>query len=164
MSSSEELEPVPHDIENLDCILVRLVIDGEDALFIMAYRDGRIQRLGSGTPGNADQQTLIGMTTEPLFDRLCLKVNENWFGHGGTHQQPGVRGKNCELTLSFQFTDRTEVGLTYLYGSDSKGPPRDVVEFVAYAAHVTNPWWEEQKRRVGDTVAEVAKRPWWKLW
>ena len=157
-------DPSPHDVDDLICVLVRLAIDGEDALYVMAYKDGRIERLGKGTPDNAESQTLVGRTTDPLFERLCLKVNPAWFGHGGTHQQPGVRGKNCELTLSFQFTDKHEVGVTYLYGSDSKGPPRDVVEFVTYAAHVTNPWYEAQKLKVGDTVAEVAKRPWWKLW
>jgi hypothetical protein len=159
-----EVDPSAHDVEDLICILVRLVIDGNDALFIMSYRDGRMQRLGDGSPDNTEQQTLIGTTGEPVFERLCLKVNPNWFGHGGTHQQPGVRGKNCELTLSFQFTDKQEIGLTYLYGSESKGPPRDVVEFVTYAAHVTNGWYESQKQKVGDTVAAVARRPWWKLW
>ena|SRR5688572_2498314 len=157
-------EPSPHDVDDLIAVLVRLVIDGEDALYVMAHKDGRIERLGSGRPDNAQSQTLVGRTSEPLFDRLCLKVNPAWFGHGGTHKQPGIRGKPCELTLSFQFTDRYEVGLTYHYGSESKGPPPDVVEFITYAAHVTNNWYEAQKQKVGDTVAEAARRPWWKLW
>ena len=159
-----EIEPSSHDVDDLIAVLVRLIIDGEDALYVMAWKDGRIERLGKGTPDPAQCQTLIGRTRDPLFERLCLKVNPAWFGHGGTHQQPGVRGKNCELTLSFQFTDQFEVGLTYLYGSDSKGPPRDVVEFVTYAAHVTNPWYESQRQKRGDPLAAIAARPWWMLW
>ena len=52
----------------------------------------------------------------------------------------------------FEFNDGTSEGSEYLYGSESEGPPRDVVDFVRAAVGETERWYQTQLKMVSGGV------------
>ena len=42
--------------------------------------------------------------------------------------------------------------LTFLYGSESEGPPEHVRDLVRAAVRETNPWYEDFKRNVAKEI------------
>jgi len=127
-------------------VMVQLLVDGEQSLFIMLGDDGSITRMGTGRVDNSDRELFVGKTDAAMFQQLRQQIGPEllgWFGRRLEDPQP--HGKICELTVGLKYTDGTESGTAWRYGAESQGPPPEVAQFVIAAVGITNPWFEEFK-------------------
>jgi len=148
--------------ENIDAIAVSLEVDSKHALGIVLAADGLINRLGTGSVNNTENDLYIGITKNNLFDNLLSKIDSRWFEHQGSYDVPDKKGKICELTIIFLHEDSKESIWKFRYGSESQGPPDDIRQFVVEAIKLTEPWYIEQKKMVGKS--SESNKPWWKFW
>ena len=144
-SKGQQPEAVPSAA--FDKALVTLKINGDTALFILLAEDGTVNRMGNGSLTNSDHEMYIGRQPEPLFARFIDRITPQMLEHQGAYELPNRVGANCELTLLLGYRDsKRSAGFKFIYGSESQGPPPEIVELVRYAAEVTTPWHEQQKR------------------
>lgn len=130
-------------------IIVVLLVDGEQSLFVLLGADGTINRMGNGSVEDIERQLFIGVVDPRLFLGLRSRLGPGvvyWLGQRLAAPQP--KGKLCELTVSFGYADGREASMGWRYGSDSQGPHPDVCEFVSAAVEATEPWFESQKAMV----------------
>lgn len=148
--------------ENIAAILVYLEINSKQALAILLEADGSINRLGTGSVNNTENDLYIGKTKNNLFVNLLSKIDTRWFKHQGSYDVPDKKGKICELTIIFLHEDSKESIWKFRYGSESQGPPDDIRQFVVEAIKLTESWYIEQKEMVGKS--SESNKPWWKYW
>jgi hypothetical protein len=139
-------------IEDISVIWLTIKVDGKNTLFLTLGSDGLVNRLGTGAVNNTEIDMFIGKTNDPLFLQLRSRIDPRWLAQmGAIYTLPERRGKECELTVGFKLRDSTETGATFRYGSESQGPPGDIVQFVIDAVGLTTPWYEREKSRVVQT-------------
>lgn len=127
--------------------LIGLEVNADRLLFILLSADGSINRIGSGNFKDKNRDMFVGVTDPAIFERVRSHLTEAMLqGLGHSFQLQNIRGAPCKLTLIFQFNDRTSGPSEYLYGSESAGPPSDVVDFVRAAVGETERWYQEQLR------------------
>lgn len=139
--------PVSQAPSEFDKALVTLKINNDTALFILLAEDGTVNRMGDGSLTNTDREMFIGLNREPLFARFIARITPEMLQHQGAYELPNRQGADCELTLllGYRGSERS-AGFKFIYGSESQGPAREIGELVRYAAELTTPWHEEQKR------------------
>lgn len=128
-------------------ILVRLLVGGEQSLFIMLGVDGSVTRVGTGAVNNTERDMFIGRTDPVLFRALREQITPGllaWCGQSRADPEP--RGKFCELTVLFKRVSGEELLTAWQYGSESMGPPPEVGQFVVAAVRATDPWFSQQPR------------------
>jgi len=126
-------------------LLVTLEVAGSQSLFILLAQDGTINRMGTGAEDNSEKQLFIGMIDVGAFTAVCAlagPVINKWIGGYGA---PDSKGKPCKLLVGFQTSDGREFMSRWEYGSESQGPPPEVVSIVMKAVESTDQWWQEQK-------------------
>jgi hypothetical protein len=144
------------EVSDIKVVAVTLNISDKPSLFVLLAADGSINRLGTGAVKNRDNELFIGVTKEPLFDRLMTNLQDSWLDHMGGYDVPDQQGAPCELSIAFSFGKDNDNGFEFRYGSESQGPPEDIARFVIAAIEITEPWFKAQKKMV--------RRPWWKFW
>jgi len=143
--------------ESINAILVMLEIADRKALFILLADDGLVNRLGTGTVDNTENDLYIGHTSDPLFAQLRAQIRPMWMDHFGSYDVPSKAGSVCTLSVLFNAPGE-QGGVRIIYGSESQGPPDDIREFVEEAVRLTDPWYEKQKQIMGPPKK---KKPWW---
>ncbi len=140
-------QPTPNAMVEFDKALVNLKVKDVNVLFILLAEDGTVNRLGDGSANNTDRTMFIGINREALFSQFMTRITPGMLQHQGAYELPNRKGDDCELTilLSYRENDKS-AGFKFIYGSESSGPPREVADLVRYAAALTRPWHEEQKR------------------
>jgi hypothetical protein len=140
-------KPEPQKNSEFDKALVSLKINDDVALFILLAEDGTVNRMGSGSITNTDRTMFIGINHEPLFSKFLARITPEMLQQQGGYEVPNRKGAECELKilLGYRGSERT-AGFKFIYGAESQGPPREISELVRYAAALTEPWHEEQKR------------------
>ncbi|QDT89647.1 hypothetical protein [Gimesia algae] len=126
-------------------IMVVLECDGDQVLFILLIDDGTINRMGTGAEENEEQDLYIGKSDTAAFQAvrsICSPVIDAWIGGFG---DPDAAGKPCKLLVGFQTTAGEESLSQWEYGTESKGPPAEVVAVVKHAVQATAGWYAEQK-------------------
>lgn len=132
---------------------VSLKINEESSLFVLLDRHGSINRSGSGTVDNTEGDLFIGLTDPTVFRSVLSQLDGEPLKHlGQRFEYRNPRGPLCKLALMFQFADGTSDGVEFLYGAESQGPPKFVVDFVTAAVRETDSWHQEFKQG-------VAKKP-----
>lgn len=138
-----------HDSKDVQTMLLDLKVDSKNLLFILVAGDEAINRIGNGTLGNKNFDMLIGCTGAAIFERVRSHLVDSVLQDLGKSIQCGtVKGLSCKFTVIVGFTDGTEDSFEYLYGSESQGPPKYVVDFVRVAIAETEGWYQEQIRMV----------------
>jgi hypothetical protein len=130
-------------------IMVTLLIDGEQSLFVMLGADGSINRVGTGAVDNTERDMFIGHTDPALFRGLRDQVTPEllaWCGQSRADPEP--RGQVCELTVGFKRASGEELLTAWRYGSESMGPPPEVGQLVVAAVRATDPWFAQQQAAV----------------
>ena len=85
--------------EDIHGITVTLTIAGEQTLFILLDAGGGINRMGTGSESNTEEDMFIGQTDPSLFRHLSDQVTPGllrWCGQ--MRADPKPVGKLCELT------------------------------------------------------------------
>src|SRR5215475_5927081 len=139
---------LPKDISEIDAFTISLDIGEQSPLFILLAADGTINRMGTGTPENAERDLFIGKADHAIFESVRSHLTREMIGSLG--QGYGMRnpqGQRCKLTLTFKFKNGMSSGLVFLYGSESAGPPKHVADFVRTAVAQTDPWYEEFRQK-----------------
>jgi hypothetical protein len=143
--------------ESINAIMVKLDIADRQALFIVLADDGLVNRLGTGAVNNTENDLFIGRTSEPLFAQLRAKVRPEWMDRFGSYDVASKTGSTCKLSVLFEAAEGEGGGVSFVYGSESQGPPGDICQFVTEAVRLTDPWYEKQKQ----TAANAKKdKPW----
>jgi hypothetical protein len=150
-------------VSDITAVHITLETGGKQALFILLAADGSINRLGSGSVTNTDNDLFIGITKEPLFAKLMAHLDNEMLKYMGGYDIPDQRGVPCKLSIGLAFANEEENGFGFRYGSQSQGPPDEIVQIVTAALQLTNPWFQQQKGMVSKSKAGT-KKPWWKLW
>lgn len=77
------------------------------------------------------------------------KLNDDMLDYMSRYDVPEQRGIPRKLSIGFSFTNEDDNGFGFRYGSESEGPPHEIVEFVNVAVQLTNPWFQQQRKMVG---------------
>ncbi|WP_417389288.1 hypothetical protein [Gimesia sp.] len=126
-------------------IMVMLECDGDQVLFILLTDDGTINRMGTGAEDNREHDLYIGVSDAAAFQAVrgvCSPVIDGWIGGFG---DPDAAGKPCKLLVGFQTSAGAELLSQWEYGTESKGPPTEVIAVVKRAVQATADWYAEQK-------------------
>lgn len=138
------------DLEDISGILVTFHVDEEQYLFIALFDDGTLNRMGTGSLDILEKDLFIGRAPLSVFERLKRLVTPKmlkWFD--SQHADPSPKGKICKLVIDVKRKDGKEMMSVWLYGSESVGPPAEISSFALEAIEITNPWYEEQKKKAG---------------
>jgi hypothetical protein len=142
-------------VTDIKAISVSLEVGSEKTLFILLSEDGTINRMGSGELSYADRKNLyVGRTNEPLFAKLRNRLDDEILRYMGRYDVPEKLGQICRFRIGLQFADHTSNGFEINYGSESKGPPQELLDFLHAAVEVTDPWYHgfQQNSRSGQEL------------
>ena len=88
----------------------------------------------------------MGHTEEPLFEQLVAEMEPEWEEMTGRYEMPEQKGEACELTISLE-GDELDTGFQFTFGSESAGPPEELLDWVEGAVAISQEWWEDQRNR-----------------
>ena len=131
--------------EKIMQIFIKWEVDGESILNLMVSKSGAINRMGS-VDGQTKGKLAMGTTDAPLFENMLEGILQEWLEHAGRYTMPNPKGKAAELSIAFS-GDELDLGIAFTYGTQSDGPPEDIIEYVEYALEITDPWYEEQTQK-----------------
>lgn len=132
------------DLSLLTQVHIKLTIAGADVLAITLTREGTLNRLGDGE--TMPPPLFMGRTEEPLFAAFLGQLSPELLELTGRYTYPNPQGDRCELSIALSGAE-IETGFAFSYGTDSEGPPEEIVELVEYALDLTDPWYEAQLAR-----------------
>ena len=141
----------------IDKALVTLEVGEKTALFILLAKDGTIHRKGDGNTAH-ELPLHRGVSNQRHFDALMMTIDESIFNYCGVIRKPDRVGADCSLTIIFQGPNDVDFSFRVIYGADSEGPPRELVEILINAVKITEGWYQEQLN------APVEKKKSWKFW
>lgn len=154
--------PVVAEPSDVCGVLAMLEVGGRQVLLVRLGADGSIHRLGTGSLDTLERDRFIGTTSPEPFRQVHEKITPrllHWCGESRSH--PAPRGEVCELVIAFKQADGRELMMAWEYGSLSKWPPPEVLEFVEAAVEATRPWYEEQRKLVR-LRTQRAEYEWWR--
>ena len=142
-------EPLGERNSDIVAFSITLDVSEKPSLFVLVSSDGTINRMGTGTLENTEQELFIGKGDPAIFEAVRGHFTEAMRELSGqTLESAEPRGIPCKLTITFQLKDGTSSGFALLYGSESAGMPEDIAEFVRAAVRETDPWYERFKQNV----------------
>jgi hypothetical protein len=143
--------------------LVMLDVGGRPALQLRLGADGGVQRLGSGSIETLEHDRYIGTLDPEIFRGVSSTIGPallSWCGQSRCH--PAPRGERCDLVIAFRMADGRELTTAWRYGTHSKWPPAEVLDFVDEAVRATEPWYQEQKKQLA-LQTRRAEYEWWQF-
>lgn len=132
------------DLTQLTQVHLKLTVDDSDILAITLTQQGTVNRLGDGE--TQPPQLVMGRTEEPLFADFVTQLTPELLELTGRYTYPDPQGERCELTIALSGPE-IDTGFAFTYGSESEGPPEEIVALVEYALDLTDPWYETQLAR-----------------
>ena len=145
-------------------VAITLDVHSNSVLFVLLGSDGSINRKGDGSPKNSDRNLFIGRTLVPLLRNLLTHLTDDMLRHMVGYDIPDKVGDPCKLSIALHFSDGSNNGFSFTYGSQSQGPPTDIVNFVRAAVTLTDAWWQSQKALVANAPAATQRKRWWRIW
>lgn len=123
---------------------IQLQVEGETMLSILLTDSGQVNRFGDGTGEPEASGWHLGSTDEPLFEEFMTLIDADLLELAGRYRLPNPQGEICELTISLE-GEEVETGFAFRYGTDSDGPPEEILELVNAAVDLTEAWWQAQR-------------------
>ncbi len=133
------------DIQSINTIYIKWEKDTHPVLILMINKQGTINRLGS-EEDNKKPLMIMGKTDKPIFEHILENLDPHWLDLAGRYTYPNPKGSILSLTISMK-GEEIDTGFSFTYGSQSEGPPEDIVDFVDYVVSLTEPWYEDQLTR-----------------
>jgi hypothetical protein len=146
-----------HEKLLIDKVLITLEVGDKTCLFILLAKDGNIHRKGDGNPAH-ELALRRGHSNQRHFDAFMMTVNEGIFAYKGVIKLPNPIGTLCSLTIIFQGPNDVDFSFRVIYGADSDGPPRELVEVLINAVKITEGWYQEQM------IEQAEEKKGWKFW
>lgn len=129
--------------EQIQRIYFKLEISERPVLSIMVSDSGAINRLGDGTLEDDPPVFFMGHTEEPIFQTIKREVDEDLLSMSGRYTLPDPLGDTCRMEIIIE-AEAENTGFEFTYGSDSMGPPEEIVQLFEMAVELTHPWFEDQ--------------------
>ncbi|MDX2246692.1 MAG: hypothetical protein SF052_07955 [Bacteroidia bacterium] len=130
-------------LPQIEKIFIRLEVNQQQLLYIMLSKSGAVNRAGDGSPEDAANM-FMGNSDEPLLDDWLELLPEDILTMAGRYTFPDPQGDVCNLTLALEGPE-VNTGFEFVYGSQSDGPPEDIIQLVEAAMEITDEWYENQK-------------------
>ena len=115
-------------------------------LYLYCSQRTDINRLGTVTIDNKENDLYIGITKDQLFEHAITYITDDILKYMGSYDIPDKKGLACRLSIGIQFNDEEENGFGFSYGSESEGPPDEISELLIAAVQITDPWYQSQKK------------------
>lgn len=132
---------------------IELNIEDEPSLLILLHKDGTINRKGRGTE-EIDRNFFMGIQKDSLLSKLTKSITADFESLlNSVHDYPDKKGKTCILEITLYDGKKTK-GVRYTYGSESKGPPVPIANYVNKAIELTDPWFNEQVKMIENSKSE----------
>ncbi|MEL6654022.1 MAG: hypothetical protein AAFQ87_24780 [Bacteroidota bacterium] len=133
-----------HPFAGADKVFAKLEVKGETELMVMLAQGGAVNRVG----GMDDDHNpfCIGTSDEGLFTAFMEQLPAELAEMSGRYTFPDPQGDLCLLSLSLS-GPTLDTGFEFTYGSDSQGPPEEIVALVELLLDLTDPWYDEQRQR-----------------
>jgi hypothetical protein len=81
-----------------------------------------------------------------LFENVLQGIPSSWSLVFGQYETAQKKGNLCELAVIFINEDHScKEGFYFRYGTESPGPPREIMRFILAAKTLTEPWYQEQQ-------------------
>lgn len=128
------------DADRFSAISIILAAPDRTLLSISLSADGSLQRMGSGRLSAGREELLFTRIPETVFSDFRRSVPAYLTEESGAWDIPQKSGTELILTLMFSAPEET-VELRFRYGSESEGPPDDVVRVVHALRSATDPWY-----------------------
>jgi len=142
----------------IDKVLVTLEVGERTALLILVAKDGSVHRKGNGNP-DSNLMLAQGISHDGHFDALMMTVNEAIFQHSGVIRMPNPVGEECRLSIIFQGHNSVDFSFRVVYGSQSDGPPQELVQILVNAVKITEGWYQKQL-----SLETSEEKKWWQVW
>jgi hypothetical protein len=126
-------------------ISVTLEVGDQILLFVHLDDAGNIQRLGNGETFDESARLVSGELADDLFRTLLGWVSDDLINGVGVYDLPDPAGQTCRLQLLFSADEERTSGLEFHYGTESEGPPTEVMDFVVTALDLTEMWYEAER-------------------
>ncbi|MEM7660308.1 MAG: hypothetical protein AAF399_29650 [Bacteroidota bacterium] len=144
MKSSGEAYLCGMDIRpHITQVFIKWEVDGQQVLMIYLSRSGAINRLGDGQAEPEVTQLCMGRVAEPWLEEWLGQLDPAWLEQAGRYTMPDPKGKMCTLAIALEGED-LDTGFAFTYGSESMGPPEEMVQLVDVALELTDEWYEDQ--------------------
>ncbi len=124
-------------------LFIKLEAEDESVLSLMLSASGSLNRMGDGSGDPEVARFFMGSSPEPLFQQLIAGMDEKVFELAGRYELPYEGGERLRLTLHFK-GEKLDTGFEFSYGSESMGPPEELLEIVEQAVALTDGWYEAQ--------------------
>ena len=128
------------EIENVH---ISLVVNEEQVLALRVSKNGALNRMGDGSDDPKMRLMFMKRIEEPLFDRLMEVLSVDLLSMVGRYTFPDPKGDLTQLLITLEGDNDIETGFEFVYGSDSEGPPEEIIDFVEYAVELSDPYWED---------------------
>ncbi|MEL6251744.1 MAG: hypothetical protein AAFR87_07025 [Bacteroidota bacterium] len=128
------------EIENVH---ISLVVNEEQVLALRVSKNGALNRMGDGSDDPKMRLMFMKRIEEPLFDRLMEILSVDLLSMVGRYTFPDPKGDHTQLLITLEGENDAETGFEFIYGSDSDGPPEEIIDFVEYAVELSDPYWED---------------------
>jgi hypothetical protein len=148
---------------NITSILITMLLEERQILFIAVSKDGSTNRMGDGSANCTDNDMFIGHSDNNGFDELVKDIDDEFIAFSGAvYDIPNKVGREAKLRVAYM-GEGIDNGFEIIYGEKSQGPPKQIVDFVLKAIKFTDPWHKEQKRMTQQANSNKDKK-WWQFW
>jgi len=130
-------------LEKIQQVFIKLAANEEMVLSLMLSATGAINRMGDGSGDKEVSRFFMGNTEESLFDQLIQQIDTQLFDMAGRYELPYEAGEHITLTIHVK-GDGVDTGFEVQFGSESMGPPEEILQIVEQAVALTDGWYEQQ--------------------
>ena len=130
-------------LSKIQQIYIKLEAEEETVLSLMLSASGSLNRMGDGSGDSEFGRFFMGNTQKPLFKKLIQSINPKVFELAGRYELPYESGEHINLTIHCKGDD-LDTGFEFSFGSESMGPPEEILAIVEKAVELTDGWYEEQ--------------------
>lgn len=134
---------MPDILNNIQQIYIKLEAEEETVLSLMLSASGAINRMGDGSGDPEVGRFFMGNTREPLFRQLIQSIDPKVFELAGRYELPYEAGEHIQLTIHCK-GEKLDTGFDFSFGSESMGPPEEILAIVEKAVELTDEWYEQQ--------------------
>ncbi|MEL6848012.1 MAG: hypothetical protein AAFP92_05820 [Bacteroidota bacterium] len=118
-------------------------IKGKPVLMLTFHASGALNRMGDGSGDKAVSRLCMGHGDPAWFTILLQELGEDALDLVGRYEFPDPQGDKAVLSIVLS-KEEEETGFEFTYGTESVGPPEEMVNWVELAVNLSHDWWEEQ--------------------
>lgn len=135
--------------KDLKATTIELNIGEESAFALLMYEDGTINRRGNGE-FPLDKNFFMGVQKDSLLKKLGKTITDDLLDHFDRSYDYKIKeGQICQLEMTIFLADK-RYAVRYIYGSESEGPPKEVMDYVWNAIRITDPWHQKQIEMISE--------------